>query len=41
MWLGSGVIVVLLSRSIVYAVSPAPAARVLEARAGGPSLPVV
>jgi hypothetical protein len=41
LWLGSGVIVVLLSRSIAYAVSPAPAARVLEARAGGPSLPVV
>jgi hypothetical protein len=41
LWLGSGVVVVLLSRSIAYAVSPAPAARVLEARAGGPSLPVV
>jgi hypothetical protein len=41
LWLGSGIIVVLLSRSIAYAVSPAPAARVLEARAGGPSLPVV
>lgn len=41
LWLGSGIIVVLLARSIAYAVSPAPAARVLEARAGGPSLPVV
>lgn len=41
LWLGSGVLVVLLSRSIAYAVSPAPAARVLEAQAGGPSLPVV
>jgi hypothetical protein len=41
LWLGSGVIVVLLSRSIAYAVSPAPAARVLEGRAGGPSVPVV
>jgi hypothetical protein len=41
LWLGSAVIVVLLSRSIAYAISPAPAARVLEARAGGPSLPVV
>lgn len=41
LWLGCGVIVVLLSRSIAYAISPAPAARVLEARAGGPSLPVV
>jgi hypothetical protein len=41
LWLGSGIVVVLLSRSIAYALSPAPAARVLEARAGGPSLPVV
>ncbi|MDX6369491.1 MAG: hypothetical protein QOG93_993 [Gaiellaceae bacterium] len=41
LWLGSGVLVVLLARSIAYAVSPAPAARVLEGRAGGPSLPVV
>jgi hypothetical protein len=41
LWLGSGVIVVLLSRSIAYAISPVPAARALEARAGGPSLPVV
>ncbi|MDX6387349.1 MAG: hypothetical protein QOD85_1151, partial [Gaiellaceae bacterium] len=41
LWLGSGVLVVLLARSIAYAVSPAPAARVHEGRAGGPSLPVV
>ena len=41
LWLGSGVSVVLLARSIAYAVSPAPAARVLEGRAGGPSLPIV
>jgi hypothetical protein len=41
LWLGSGIVVILLSRSIAYAVSPAPVARVLETRAGGPSLPVV
>jgi hypothetical protein len=41
LWLGCGVLVVLLSRSIAYAISPAPAARVLEGQAGGPALPVV
>jgi hypothetical protein len=36
-----GAMVVLLARLIAYASEPAPAARVLEHRAGGPSLPVL
>jgi hypothetical protein len=35
------VIVVLLARSIAYALAPSPAARLLEQRAGGPALPVL
>ena len=34
-------LVVLLARSIAYATEPTPAARVLERRAGGPSLPLL
>lgn len=34
-------VVVLLARSIAYAVTPSPAAHVLEHRAGGPALPVL
>ena len=33
--------VVLLARSIAYALTPGPAARVLEHRAGGPALPML
>ncbi len=40
-WLGAGTLVVLLSRSIAYALEPAPLARVLEHRAGGPALPML
>jgi hypothetical protein len=40
-WLGAAVIVALLARTIAYAVDPTPAARLLEARAGGPALPVL
>jgi hypothetical protein len=38
---GSAVLVVLTGRSIAYALTPGIAARVLEHRAGGPSLPVI
>ena len=34
-------LVVLLTRSIAYALAPAPAARLLAQRAGGPALPVL
>jgi hypothetical protein len=34
-------LVVFLARSIAYAITPSPAARVLEHRAGGPALPVL
>jgi hypothetical protein len=37
-WLFSLTLVVLTARSIAYALSPSPGARVLEHRAGGPSL---
>jgi hypothetical protein len=40
-WFVAAALVVLLARSIAYAVSPSPAARVLEHRAGGPGLPVL
>lgn len=40
-WFIAGAIVVLLTRSITYAISPSPVARVLEHRAGGPGLPVL
>jgi len=40
-WLGAGTLVVLGSRSIVYALSPSPLAAELSHRAGGPTLPVL
>jgi hypothetical protein len=39
--IAAAVIVVLLTRSIGYAIAPSSAARVLEHRAGGPELPVL
>jgi hypothetical protein len=38
---GAAALVVLLARTIAYAVEPSSAARLLEARAGGPALPVL
>jgi hypothetical protein len=40
-WMVAGTLVVLLTRSIAYAIAPSSAARVLEHRAGGPALPVL
>jgi hypothetical protein len=40
-WIVTATLVVLLTRSIAYAIAPSPAARVLEHRAGGPALPVL
>ncbi len=40
-WIVAGTVVVLLTRSIAYAIAPSSAARVLEHRAGGPALPVL
>ena len=40
-WLGAGALVMLTARTFAYAVEPAPAARLLEHRAGGPALPVL
>lgn len=37
----AGALVVLIARSIAYALSPSPAARVFEHKAGGPALPVL
>jgi hypothetical protein len=37
----AGTVVVLLARSIAYALSPSPAALVFEHKAGGPGLPVL
>jgi len=39
--IGAGAIVVLLGRTIAYALEPSPSARVLEHQAGGPALPVL
>jgi hypothetical protein len=41
LWAVAGALVVLCARSLGYAVSPSPAARLLEHRAGGPGLPVL
>ena len=38
---GSAALVVLLARTLAYAAEPGPAARVLQQRAGGPTLPVL
>jgi hypothetical protein len=40
-WLGAVVLVVLGSRTIVYAISPSPLAAELSHQAGGPALPVI
>jgi hypothetical protein len=40
-WLGSAVLVVLVTRAMAYAVEPSPLARALEGRAGGPALPLL
>jgi hypothetical protein len=40
-WIIAAVLVVLLARSIAYAIAPSSAARMLEHRAGGPALPVL
>lgn len=40
-WTVAAALVVLLARSIAYAIAPSSAARVLEHRAGGPALPVL
>jgi hypothetical protein len=40
-WVVAATLVVLLTRSIAYAIAPSSAARVLEQRAGGPALPVL
>jgi hypothetical protein len=40
-WVIAATLVVLLTRSIAYAVAPSSAARVLEQRAGGPALPAL
>jgi hypothetical protein len=39
--IAAAAVVVMLARSIAYALAPSPAARVLEQRAGGPALPVL
>jgi len=40
-WILAATLVVLLTRSIAYAIAPSSAARVLAHRAGGPALPVL
>jgi hypothetical protein len=40
-WIIAGTLVVLLTRSIAYAIAPSSAARVLAHSAGGPALPVL
>jgi hypothetical protein len=40
-WILAATVVVVLTRSIAYAITPSSAARVLEHRAGGPALPVL
>jgi hypothetical protein len=40
-WIFAATLVVLLTRSIAYAIAPGPAARMLQHRAGGPALPVL
>jgi hypothetical protein len=40
-WVATGGLVVLTTRTIVYAVSPAPLAAFLEHKAGGPALPTI
>jgi hypothetical protein len=40
-WIVVATLIVLLTRSIAYAITPSSAARVLEHRAGGPALPAL
>ncbi len=40
-WTGTAFLIVLAARAIAYQVTPSPAARLLEQRAGGPALPVI
>jgi hypothetical protein len=40
-WSACGALVILLGRTIAYALDPAPIAQLLQHRAGGPALPVV
>ena len=40
-WTGTAVLIVLAARAVAYQVTPTPAARLLEHRAGGPALPVL
>jgi hypothetical protein len=40
-WIAAATLVLLLARSIAYAIAPSSAARLLEHRAGGPALPVL
>jgi hypothetical protein len=40
-WSASATLVILLARTVAYALRPNPAARVLEQRAGGPAFPTV
>jgi hypothetical protein len=40
-WIAAATLVVLLTRSVAYAITPSSAARVLAHRAGGPALPVL
>lgn len=40
-WSLAGALVILLARTIAYAVSPSPVAALLQHRAGGPNLPVL
>lgn len=41
LWALAGVLVVLCARWLAYALSPSPAARLLERRAGGPGVPTI
>jgi hypothetical protein len=41
LWALAGALVVLCARWLAYAVTPSPAARVLEKQAGGPGLPAI
>jgi hypothetical protein len=40
-WVGIGALVVLVARTLVYALSPSPLAAMLSHQAGGPRLPIV
>ena len=40
-WLGIGALVVLMARTLAYALSPSPLAAILSHQAGGPRLPII